>query len=80
MAYKVIRYHCNFCKKTYTSKSYCEKHHEPICFMNPLRESCGTCKHYDWFGFFEFQKCNIDIDISEKQRVHCYKHALKETE
>ena len=45
MATKIIKYKCDYCKKSFSSKSYCEKEHEPICFHNPKSKSCIKCEH-----------------------------------
>ena len=75
MAKKVIRYKCAFCKKVFASKSYCEKHHEPLCFTNPLRKSCATCGHFADFDGLEF-KCGAGKDLSVKLKVECGSHYL----
>ena len=77
MASKVIRYQCNFCSKIYASKSYCEKHHEPVCFRNPLRKSCGTCKNFREFDGYDYD-CKSGIDLSHKLKVECFSYVQKE--
>lgn len=78
MAYKVIRYHCDFCKKVFANKTYCEKEHEPICFFNPQRKSCGTCARYIGHSIYDDHKCSAGIDISRKQKVECYSYIQDE--
>lgn len=50
MATKIIKYKCDYCKKSFTSKSYCEKEHEPICFYNPKSKSCVKCLGFELKG------------------------------
>jgi len=46
MPKKIIRYKCDYCKKTYANKS-AAKRHEWRCFFNPATKSCATCKNAD---------------------------------
>lgn len=39
---EMIVYGCDFCKKSYKSKSKC-KSHEKVCFHNAYTKSCATC-------------------------------------
>ena len=53
MATKIIKYKCDYCKKSFASKSYCEKEHEPICFHNPKSKSCVKCLGFELKGRWE---------------------------
>lgn len=43
---KVIRFQCDYCKKTLANK-YRMKKHEKECLKNPENRSCYFCKHND---------------------------------
>lgn len=42
--YEVKRFHCDYCRKVLSNKSYMERH-EKFCPRNPDSRSCGTCEH-----------------------------------
>lgn len=65
MATKIIKYKCDYCKKSFASKSYCEKKHEPICFQNPKSKSCAKCE------FLSLEHCKNGklLSVEEKQII-----------
>jgi len=78
MAHKIIKYKCDFCRKSFMSKSYAEKQHEPVCFYNPKRKGCITCNNFYTYEYDTPQHCGVNIDISNKLKVECYSHKLKQ--
>jgi hypothetical protein len=46
MPKQIIRFKCNYCKKTYAGKSAANKH-ECLCFHNEAVKSCVTCNRAD---------------------------------
>lgn len=53
--YQAIRHRCDFCRRSYASKSGANRH-ESRCWQNPATASCPTCAHYsppEWPGLGE---------------------------
>ena len=78
MAHKITKYQCDFCRKSFASKSYAEKQHEPVCFYNPARKSCITCNNFsdsfhDGIEVY-WSSCIVGKNISEKLKVECSLH------
>lgn len=51
MPYEVKRFHCNYCKKTY-SRIKGAVDHEHICIHNPDLKACPSCIFDDYDGCF----------------------------
>lgn len=41
---KVKRFGCDYCRKT-MSRAIGMKEHEKMCFANPAKRACKSCKH-----------------------------------
>lgn len=44
IAYATTRHRCPHCRKSWAHKATAAKH-QPVCFADPARRTCKTCKH-----------------------------------
>jgi hypothetical protein len=58
------RYRCPHCRKSWAHKATAAKH-MPLCFADPARRTCKTCKH-DVPAAFGF-----DLHVDDYEPRHC---------
>lgn len=61
--YLAKRYRCAHCRKSLSARSRMVTH-IGICWLNPDRRGCKTCKHFEPPTREEPDNCKIDVDLT----------------
>jgi len=77
---QIVKYKCDFCKRSYISK-YKAREHESKCFFNPVVKSCVTCKHKDTKAIYDNTGLYIDAKgwcFKTEQEIFRKGHVIKD--
>jgi hypothetical protein len=73
MAHKITKYQCDFCRKSFASKSYAEKH-ELTCFENVKSKSCITCSNFSVYEYDIPRHCAVEKNLKLRLQTECPSH------